>query len=108
MNYIQTLVSNKIDFILSARLAIILGIRDIWRRCGTNKPHEPDLVAGLVLESTKILSDSWGEIFKRNERSDTVEQNSKPNQTALHAPRNRKKKKTPDINAKNIFYAALV
>ncbi len=66
MNYVQTLLSNKSDFILSARLAIILGVREVWRRCGTKKPHEPDLVAGLVLESTKILIDAWGEIFERN------------------------------------------
>jgi len=60
----QTVLSNRANFVLSSRLAIILGIRTAWECCAPQKPHEPDIVAGLVLETTKNLGEAWRALFK--------------------------------------------
>lgn len=66
MSYIDTVVRHKGEIVASARLAIIMGIRQAWQNCSPKEPYEPDLVAGLTLYSTKILFNAWGPIFKAN------------------------------------------
>ena len=63
MKYFKILISEKINFILSAKLAIILGLRKVWE--WTSNPQEPDFVAGLVLETTNILKDAWKFLFSQ-------------------------------------------
>ena len=49
----------------AAHIAIIIGVRDAWRRCISlhNKPQEPDFIASLVLESAPILYDAFSNVF---------------------------------------------
>ena len=63
---ILTAVREERERILgTAHLAIMLGIRNVWSMCvrRNTTPEEPDFVAGLVLDSTPIIYDAWGEIL---------------------------------------------
>lgn len=44
-----------------AHSAVVNGLGQAWSRCSRarRKPHEPDLVAGLVLDSTPLLWQGW-------------------------------------------------
>lgn len=57
MSVTDILWSEKNSILSAFHMGIALGMVDTWKRCGTLKtrPQEPDLVAGLVLESTPFL-----------------------------------------------------
>ncbi len=57
MTVTEILWRNRDELFISFHIAIIIGIQRAWQRCrqlGAN-PQEPDLVAGLVLESSPII-----------------------------------------------------
>lgn len=57
MSVSDILWSEKNSILSAFHMGIAFGMVDTWKRCGSLKtrPQEPDLVAGLVLESTPFL-----------------------------------------------------
>ncbi|MBE3094475.1 MAG: hypothetical protein IMZ52_05550 [Actinobacteria bacterium] len=51
--------------VATARYSVLISMLKAWDNCRGrgNKPEEPDIVASLVLNGTKIIEDGWREIF---------------------------------------------
>ena len=61
MSFVQVAWSQKTQIVDTTHLSILHAMLDTWNR--SNSPQEPDIVAGIVLESTPILYHALSAIF---------------------------------------------
>jgi hypothetical protein len=67
MTFQHAIWMTKAELTAAAHAAIIMGLLDSWSRCRRKRPptpHEPDLVAGLVLESTPLMWRAFSQILE--------------------------------------------
>ena len=67
MSFANIVWQERESIVLSSNRAIVHGMLDTWKRCAqqNSSPHEPDFIAGLVLESVPLLYDSFRHIFRQ-------------------------------------------
>jgi len=59
----EILWNEKKSFLAAFHTGILYGLLNTWIRCGHKQPQEPDLVAGLVLQSTPLFYAGLSQIF---------------------------------------------
>lgn len=65
MSFLLTVKSVKPELVVSAQYSILVSMIEAWNNCRIrgNKPEEPDFVASLVLNGTKIIENEWRKVF---------------------------------------------
>jgi hypothetical protein len=65
MSFLITVTKLKPHLIASARYSIMMSMIKAWDNCRSRgaDPEEPDIVASLVLNGTKILENEWRNVF---------------------------------------------
>lgn len=66
MSFLLSVKKAKPYLVASARYSVLMSMLKAWDNCRVRgkEPEEPDIVASLVLNGTKILENEWREIFK--------------------------------------------
>lgn len=66
MSFLLKVKKRKLDLIASARYSMLISMLRAWDNCRARgeEPDEPDIVASLVLNGTKLLEKQWRKIFK--------------------------------------------
>lgn len=66
MSFLLTVKKVKPRLVVSARYSVLISMLKAWDNCRVrgNNPEEPDIVASLVLNGTKILENEWRKIFE--------------------------------------------
>ena len=66
MSFLLTVKKVKPHLVVSARYSVLISMLKAWDNCRVrgNNPEEPDIVASLVLNGTKILENEWRKVFE--------------------------------------------
>lgn len=65
MSFLLTVKKVKPYLVVSARYSILVSMIEAWDNCRIrgDDPEEPDIVASLVLNGTKIIENEWRSVF---------------------------------------------
>lgn len=65
MSFLLTVKKVKPYLVISARYSVLVSMIEAWNNCRIrgDDPQEPDIVASLVLNGTKIIENEWRNVF---------------------------------------------
>lgn len=65
MSFLVTVKKVKPYLVISARYSVLVSMIEAWNNCRIrgDEPQEPDIVASLVLNGTKIIENEWRNVF---------------------------------------------